>query len=176
MSPELMEDYKKELLENIQAEMKDEGKVSSFMQIIGEKEDLDKPVIIHIVTHFDEPDSKDFFVQEIIPEISKKLKSNVITPKYVVFVSEVWITRLDTKTNESKKDEAVLIAFSSEEGDKLETYDIIRHAYEVDKNGQLTSKTDLVLNDEFSIDSSDEKAAEGRFSHLYQTLMKEFNK
>jgi len=174
MTPELMEEYKKELLENIQAEMKDEGKVSPFMQIIGEKEGIDKPVIIHIVTEFNDADSKDFFIEEVIPEISRKLKKNQITPHQIVFVSEVWVTTIDKKTDESKKEEAILIAYSSEDGETMEAYDIIRHAYEVDDKGELSSKVDLVKNEDLS--SENKLSSEGRFSNLYATLMKQFNK
>lgn len=174
MTPELMQEYKKELLENIQAEMKDEGNVSSFMQIIGEKEGMDKPVIVHIVTDFTDNDSKDFFVEEIIPQITKKLKKNSITPHHVVFVSEVWVTTVDKKTDESKKEEAVLIAYSSEDGETMEAYNIIRHAYEVDDKGELSSKVDLVKNEALS--SENKLSSEGRFSNLYTTLMKQFNK
>jgi len=173
MTPELMQEYKKELLQNIQAEMNDEGSLTPFVQIIGEKEGLDKPVIIHIVTEFSDSESKDFFIEEVIPEISRKLKKNYITPHHVVFVSEVWVTSPDKKTDDKKK-EAVFIAYSSKEGEIMETYDIIRHAYEVDDKGELSSKVDLVKNEDLSSDAS--TSSKGRFSDLYSTLMKQFNK
>ena len=173
MTPELMEEYKKELLENIELEMKDEGKVRPFMQIIGEKEGMDKPVIIHIVTEFGDDESKDFFIEEVIPEGSRKLKKIQTTPHHVVFVSEVWMTMVDENTNKTKKEEAVLIAYSSEEGEVMEAYNIIRHAYEVDEQGELSSKIDLIKNEDLS---SHNDTPSGRFSNLYATLMKQFNK
>ncbi len=174
MTPELMEEYKKELLDNIQAEMKDEGKVRPFMQIIGEKEEMDKPVIIHVVTEFGDDESKDFFIEEVIPEISRKLKKNQITPHHVVFVSEVWMTMVDKNTNKTKKEEAIFIAYSSEEGESMEAYNIIRHDYEVDEQGELSSKIDLIKNEDLS--SKNETSSAGRFSNLYAILMKQFNK
>lgn len=173
MTPEIMEDYKKELLQNIEAEMKDEGKVSAFIQILGEKEGTDKPVIVHIAAAFDDADSKDFFIEEIIPEISKKLKKNSITPHHVVFVSEVWVTVVDKDTKEKSKNEAVLIAISSESGETMEAYDIARHAYEVGEDGELSAKVDLIKNEDLSGAGNSSK---GRFSNLYRTLMDQFNK
>lgn len=173
MTPEIIDDYKKELLLNIEAEMKDEGKVSTFMQILGEKEGIEKPVIIHIVTEFHDEENKDFFVEEVIPTISKKLKKNQITPHYVVFVSEVWVTKVNKESGNSNKEEAVLIAYSSESGENMEAYNIIRHAYEVDDKGELSSKVDLVKDEDLTAQGA---TSEGRFSNLYRTLMKEFNK
>jgi hypothetical protein len=56
----------------------------------------------------------------------------------------------------------------------MEAYDIIRHAYEVDDKGELSSKVDLVKNEDLS--SENKLSSEGRFSNLYATLMKQFNK
>ena len=173
MTPEIIEDYKKELLQNIEAQMKDEGKVTAFVQILGEKEGVDKPVIVHIAIDFEDDDSKDFFIEEIIPEISKKLRRSSITPHQVAFVSEVWVTVINKDTKEKTKNEAVMIALSSESGETMEAYDIVRHAYEVDEDGELSSKVDLVKNEDLSGDSS---SSEGRFSNLYRTIMDKFNK
>lgn len=174
MNPELMEDYKKELLENIEEEMKSEGNVSTFIQVIGEKEGVDKPIIVHVVTRFDNDDSKDFFIKEIIPEVGKKLRKSDIKPQYVVFVSEVWVTRINKNTLKETKDEAVFISFSSENTEEVEAYTIIKHDYEVDENGELSSKVELKKDEELS--GGEGAVVEGRFSGLYKTLMKEFNK
>lgn len=173
MTPELMDDYRKELLENIEAEMKEEGSVSAFVQIMGEKEGVDKPVIVHIVTNFGGDDDKEFFIEEAIPQICKKLKKSEITPHQVVFVSEVWVHKIDKKTGEKTKEEAVMIAISSDKGEILEAYDIIRHTYEVDEKGELSSRIELKKNEDLSGPTPE---SEGRFSNLYRTLMDEFNK
>ena len=72
MDQELIKDYKKELFENINGELTEEGKVSTFVQIVGEKEGLDKPVIVHIVTGFANDEEKKFNLDEIKLLLSPK--------------------------------------------------------------------------------------------------------
>lgn len=177
MDQELIEDYKKELFENITWELTEEGKVSTFVQIVGEKEGIDKPVIVHIVTAFANDEEKEFFVEQAIPDICKRLKKNKITPSFVVFVSECWVTVINKKTEEQQKNEIVLVTVSSKDGDELEAYDIVRHPYEINEKGDLVSKVELSKNDDLvSIDKDDESVqVQGRFTNLYAQFMKHLN-
>lgn len=177
MDQELIKDYKKELFENISGELTEEGKVSTFVQIVGEKEGMDKPVIVHVVTEFANDEEKEFFVKEAIPDICKRLRKNKIIPSFVVFVSECWITVMSKKTDEKKKSEIVLVNISSENGDEIEVYDIVRHPYEINEKGDLVSKVELLINNDITTtDSSDtDKKMEGRFTNLYGKFMKHLN-
>lgn len=174
MESQIIDDYKKELFENINSELQEEGKVSSFVQVIGEKEDLDKPVIVHIVTGFANNEEKDFFINDAVPDICKRLKQNKINPKFVVFVSECWITQIDTKTNKEEKGEIVLVTISSDKGDELEAYNIVRHPYEINEKGDLVSEVELVKNNDITTTDTEAKT-QGRFTNLYARFMKHLN-
>lgn len=174
MTNELLEQYKKELLENVNAEMQEEGKLMPFIQLIGFKSDLEKPAIVHIAAPFQDEEDKDLFVQQAIPEICRKLKKNNIDVELVTFVAECWMTVIDDKTGKSKKSEVVMIIYSDKNGDKTEAYDIIRHDYEVDEKGELTSKIEYKKNEKMSSDETIQVG--GRFSDLYKQFRKQLDK
>lgn len=175
MDEELIKDYKKELFENITWELTEEGSLSTFVQIIGEKEGVDKPIIVHVVTPFANDTEKEFFVKEAIPDICKRLRKNRITPSFVVFVSECWMTVIDKKTEKEEKSEIVLLTMSSKDGDELEAYNIVRHPYEINEKGDLVSKVELSKNNDITTTDSDEAKTQGRFTNLYAQFMKHLN-
>lgn len=165
---EMIDEYKKELLQNIRAEISETGSVAAYLQLMGTKKDLDKPVIVHIQTDFVDEDDKEFFVEEGIPTICKDLKKRQFTPICVSFVAEAWMRVSDSKD----KKEVILINISTENGDDMYIYNIIRHPYEVDESGELKSKVEL-SEDEITSDKDDKpSSAGGRFSNLYQKFAK----
>lgn len=173
MNLELVEDYKKELFENINSEFKNEGNLTTFIQIVGKKDGFDKPVIVHIVTGFANDEEKEFFINEAVPDICKRLKNNKIIPSFVTFVSECWMTMVDKKTKKEKKKEIVLITYSSEKGDDSDIYNIVRHPYEINEKGDLVSEIELEKNDELS--TTEPSQSKGRFTNLYSRFMKHLN-
>ena len=72
------------------------------------------------------------------------------------------------------KEEVVIINISTEDGDEMSVYNIIRHPYEVDKNGDLTSKVELSESDVVK-DNGQAPATAGRFTNLYRKFINELN-
>lgn len=168
---ELIQKFKEELIENIRKEISETGGISTYLQLMGKKKDEEKPVIIHIETDFTDEDDKKFFMDEGIPAICTKLKKHEISPLCVCFVAEAWMRVLDKNINEEKKTEVVIVNVSTEKGDDMIVYNIIRHPYEVDEKGELTSKTEL-SEEEMSKEDGKTPSSGGRFSNLYQKFAK----
>lgn len=171
---EIIQKYKEELIENIRKEMTETGAISAYMQLIGTKEDLDKPVIIHIETAFEGEEDKHFFMSEGIPVICKKIKEHDINPICVCFVAEAWMRIFNKEKQQENKEEVVIINISTEDGDEMSVYNIIRHPYEVDKSGDLTSKVELSESDVVKDNGQEPKTA-GRFTNLYRKFINELN-
>ena len=167
---EIIQKYKEELLENIRREMDETGAISTYIQLIGTKEDVDKPVIIHIDTAFEDEEDKHFFMSEGIPVICKKIKEHNINPICVCFVAEAWMTMFNKEKQKESKEEVIIINMSTQDGDDMIVYNIVRHPYEVDESGDLKSKVELVESD--AVKDNDEKSTTaGRFTNLYQKFI-----
>lgn len=167
---EIIQKYKEEQLINIKNMISETGGIGTFMQLVGIKKGLDKPIIVHIETPFENDEDKEMFIEDGIPMICKGLKGEEITPICVSFFAEAWMKIYDKqKGKESEKKEVVIMTISSEESDKMYVYDIIRHPYEVDENGELISKTELSDNGDVK---GEEQERKGRFTNLYEKFTK----
>lgn len=171
---EIIQKYKEELIENIRKEMNDTGAISAYMQLIGTKDDLDKPVIIHIETAFEDEEDKSFFMSEGIPVICKKIKDHDINPICVSFVAEAWMRIFNKEKQQENKEEVVIINISTEDGDEMIVYNIIRHPYEVDESGELKSKVELSESDVVK-DNTETPNTAGRFTNLYRKFIDGMN-
>lgn len=164
---ELIQQYKEELLQNIRNEILQEGSVNTYIQVMGTKKDSEKPVIVHIDASFGDDEDKEYFLEEGIPHICKKLKKHDFEPVCVVFVAEAWMKIKDLKEDKKEeKKEVVIVNFSASDGDVLHAYPIIRHPYEIDSAGELTSRVEL-SEDELTKEEGKPQSAGGKFTNLY---------
>jgi hypothetical protein len=174
---DLQEDYIEHILEYV----KDSGSlfphISVFADIIKPKKDeINKPALIHIPIadkFMETEDTKDEFIDEILPDVFKSLKKKFI-PAGVAWASEAWmrvagsdfdIDKDDWKAIKTKK-EIIIITIESDFGDACFMYEIKRNGAQVNSNGELVSSVELEKLDELS--SPD--AVGGRFSGLFKKL------
>lgn len=167
---EIIQKYKEELIENIRREINETGNISAYIQLMGTKEDLDKPVIIHIETDFEGEEDKEFFMSEGIPAICKKIKKHDINPICVCFVAEAWMRIFNKEKQQESKEEVVIINISTEKGDDMIVYNIIRHPYEVDETGDLKSRVELTESDTVK-ENGESSTTRGRFTNLYRKFI-----
>lgn len=170
---EIIQKYKEEQLKNIKEIISETGSLGTYMQLVGTKQGVDKPIVVHIETPFEDDDDKKLFLDDGIPMICKGLKQEEIIPLCVSFTAEAWMKLHDATTGkETEKKEVIIMTISSEDQDIMYVYEIIRHPYEVDESGELKSKVELSEQDVMDqYDGKREKPA-GRFSNLYAKFAK----
>ena len=166
----IIQNYKEELIENIRREINKTGNISAYIQIMGIKEDVDQLAIVHIETDFKGEEDKEFFMSEGIPVICKKIKKHNISPICISFVAEAWMRIFNKEKQQESKEEVVIINISTEKGDDMIVYNIIRHPYEVDETGDLKSTVELTESDRVKDKGESQKTA-GRFTNLYHKFI-----
>ena len=166
-----IEEYKTELIEHVTKSFNQEAELESFIQVYASKEGEKKPVLIFIDTPFSSSEDKIDFVENGIPQICKTLKKEKLTPLFVAFGSEAYITIIDKRNNEKTKKEVIVINISSENENENLIYDIVRHPYEVNEDGDLKQKVELVLDTNLSKPIPG-KEVDGLFSNLFDKFAK----
>jgi len=173
----LQEDYIEHILEYV----KDSGSlfphISVFADIaVPKKDEIDKPALIHIPIDdkfMETEDSKDEFVNKILPGVFKSLKEKFI-PAGVAWASEAWmrtagadfdIDKDDWKSIKNKK-EIIIITIESDFGDSCFMYEMKRLGSQVNSDGELTNIIELKKLDELSTPD----AIGGRFSGLFKKI------
>lgn len=173
----LQEDY----IEHILDYVKDSGNlfphISVFADIAVPKEDeINKPALIHIPIDdkfMETEDTKDEFINKILPDVFKSLKEKFI-PAGVAWASEAWMRTAgsdfdmdkdDWKSIKNKK-EIIIITIESDFGDSCFMYEMKRKGSQVNSDGELTNIIELKKLDELSTPDS----IGGRFSGLFKKL------
>jgi hypothetical protein len=172
---DLQEDY----IQHIMDYVKESGNlfphISIFADIIEPKdEEIDKPALIHIPIEdkfMEDGDTKDEFINDIIPDVFKSLKQRFI-PVGVAWASEAWMRTADKNSDPEKKEwkglspkkEIIIISIESEFGDNCFMYEIKRLGIQVNSDGELTDSIELEKLEDLSSPDS----VGGRFSGLFK--------
>jgi hypothetical protein len=138
------------------------------------KEDKDKPAIIHLPIpdkYMKDDDTKDEFVDEVLPDIAKKVKEEFI-PQGVAWASEAWM-RVVEKDEEMPKNwkklpikkEIVIVTIETDSKEEADIYEIKREGKQVTSDGNLVDKITLEKFEESSPSSIG-----GRFSGLFKNF------
>jgi len=171
---------KESYIRHVQSYMKDVGNLFPHITIFANHKDAnvdDKPAVIHIPIpdeFMENDETKDTFVNDILPEVFKTVKDDFI-PYSVAWGSEAWVRSIDKdekmpddyKSIPIKKE---VLFVSIESKDKQETiiYDIKRDGKQVNSDGSITDVIQLTEAQE----SGMVNATEGRFSGLFKMLEK----
>ena len=174
---------KDEYIDHIKEFITEHGQLFSHITVFGKlktpkDEDEKKPAMIHIIIPPDfmkNDDSKDMFINKLLPEVSKELNKDFLIYG-TVWSSEAWmriagadfdIDKDDFRDIPGKK-EVVIISFESEDLDETFIYDIKRTGKQITSDGKLV---DTIVLEEFMDDHKPTITA-GRFTGLYKKLKK----
>jgi hypothetical protein len=175
---DLQDDYIQHILEYV----KDNGNlfphISIFADIIDPKEEeMDKPALIHIPIddeYMKDEDSKDEFVDEVLPKVFKELKKRFI-PHGIAWAAEAWMRVVDKNFNPSKdnwksipvRKEVIMISIESEDGNEFFMYEIKRSGKQVNSDGEFVDIVELERFNDEVIKKSPEQIT-GRFTGLFK--------
>ena len=147
--------------------------ITIFADVIHpEEDDKDKPAIIHIPIpegFMENDESKEDFVENVLPDVFKKLKKEFI-PQGIAWSSEAWMrtVKKDADVPDNYKDlpikkEIVIVMMSTKDKEEVLMYEIKRKGKQVNSDGNLV---DIVkLN---KIKSEQPNSISGRFSGLFK--------
>jgi hypothetical protein len=126
-------------------------------------------------------ETKDELVTSVLPKIFKEIKQKFI-PYALAWSSEVWVKKVSKdeanseeealKIAQSKvnREEAVFINVQSENDNEVLVFTIQRNGKQINNDGDLVDKIDLIASDEFGDQLASNKQIGGRFSNLFTTL------
>lgn len=177
MTEEQFEETKEIYINHLKEYMNQTGGLFPHLTIFAEhieEGEEDKPAIIHIPVpdeFMKSDDSKDKFVDNIMPEILVEVKKKFI-PNGIAWASEAWMRIADKDFNIENykslpKQEVLFISIETENKCETVIYKMIRSGIQVNSQGDLTEKIELkeMHNDKPS-------NIEGRFAGLYKKLIK----
>jgi hypothetical protein len=170
---ELKEEYIKHLVDVISETGGLFPHITIFADVLNPKEDeKDKPAIIHIPIpdkFMKDDESKDEFIDQIIPDIFKDLKKK-FNPHGVAWSSEGWMRQLekgdkmpDNYKNLPIKKEVIIVTLGTKEKEEAIIYEVKREGKQVNQSGDLV---DIVKLDKLDADQPD--SVGGRFSGLFK--------
>lgn len=174
---ELQEDYIQHILEYVKESGNLFPHISIFADITKPKEEeKNKPALIHIPIDdkfMENEDTKDQFINEILPDVFKSLKEKFI-PVGVAWASEAWMRVANKNFNPNTDDwkaipvkkEIIMISIESEFNNACIMYEIKRMGTQVNADGELTSCVELEKLDELG----SQDGVGGRFSGLFKKL------
>ena len=183
MTPEEFEELKEEYLDHIKSQLSEEGGLIPHFTVFAdmlEKNDDDendnRKSVIHLVVPADLVDTdegKDIIVEEILPKMMVKIKKQFV-PHGIAWASEAWmriadkdfdVTKQDFRSIKTKK-EVLFISMETRETSEAFVYEIKREGKQVNPDGELVDKVDLIEMP----DIKDLSSSEGRLSGLFKKL------
>jgi len=175
----IREDYLSFIKENIQEEGSMSSSIGIFADIIDSEDG--KPALIEIPIpeeYLNNDNTKEHFVEKILPQIIKEFKKRFIAHS-VVWSAEAWLRTVPKEKMASMENyqdipiahEAVVIIIDSKNGTESLVYEIQRPALSISTDGELVekeqkNKIELVEMPELS--GSFNETFTGRFSNLYK--------
>lgn len=182
MTEEEYNDIKELYIDNVKEIMLDQGGLFPHLTIFAHhkkyKEDEPKSAIIHIPLSDDymsDEDSKDEFVNETLPLVYGTIKEDFV-PYGIGWASEAWMRvadkDFDFKSSNYKdlpiKKEVLLLSIETEDKSDTYLYEIKRSGSQINSDGKLTDRLELIEMEEMS----SMKSVDGRFAGLYKKLNK----
>lgn len=161
------------------------GQLGPSITVMGNTLEDGKNAIVHVPIpgkYMKSEDSKDEFIDEILPGIAKKVAEN-FTVEAVAWASEAWmrvVEKDDSKSDaENIKDwkkvpiqkEVLISTMESQEFNKTYIMEILRKGKVVNSDGELIDQIELVEIPGLENDQ-DVVIGEGRFTNLYQKFTK----
>lgn len=180
MTPEEIEDLKKEYVNHLKEYITQTGSLFAHLVVIGTSKEDNKKSIIHVPippNFIKDEKGKDTFVKQVLPEAAKEIVKK-FNCELVGWASEAWL-RVVGKDEEEKleswkdipiKKEVVFIMFENKEKQETIVYDIIRNGKQVNSEGDLADSVDLVKDDELSKFYTGKDISVGRLSGLYKAF------
>jgi hypothetical protein len=185
MTKEKYEDIKDDYVQHIIDYVENHGglfpHISVFADVINPKDDehKDKPALIHIPIDDDfmkDEESKDKFVDEILPDVFKTLKEKFI-PQGIAWAAEAWMRIADKSFDPDKQDykklpikkEVIMINIESKNTNDCFIYEIQREGKQVNADGSLVDTVKLLKLDNMS---GNMPVGGGRFTGLFNKFNK----
>jgi hypothetical protein len=188
---ELIDKLKNDYVNFVKDTIQEMGELYPSFTIFCElKEKLDEETdekalgMVHIPipsSFMEDGDSKDELIAEVLPKIFKEIKKKFI-PYALAWSSEVWVKKVskdEAKTQEEafkiaqekvNKEEAVFINIQSTYDNEVLVYHIERNGKQINNEGDLVDKIDLIPSTDFGEGLASNKAVGGRFSGLFNKL------
>jgi hypothetical protein len=169
-------------IENVKEIMLDQGGLFPHLTIFADHKvsegDEPRTAIIHVPIpeeYMVDDENKDEFVNEVMPDIYKTVKKKFI-PYGIGWASEAWMRVADKDFDINVfnykdlpiKKEVLLVSIEMDDNSNTFIYEIKRNGSQVNSEGKLTDKIDLLELE----DMSSLKSSGGRFSGLYKKLNK----
>lgn len=178
MTTEQYNEMKKGYFEMVTQMMVEAGELGPSITVLGTHKEDGKSSIIHIPIigkFMKSEESKDKFVDVVLPEIAQKVRKEFDVDA-VIWASEAWLRVTDAKdkTREEAlvdwknlpiKKEVLIMSIESEDKTEFEVKEIVRKGKQVNEKGELIDQVELVYIDEFDGDGG---IVEGRFTGLYK--------
>jgi len=181
MTDEQYKELKKDYINHIQRYIKEVGNLFPHITIFAEhknKKENDKLAIVHFPIdnqYMESDETKDEFINEIIPEVFKTIKNDFI-PLAVVWGTEAWVRTISKEEvthdqiNDYKKipikKEVVFVSIETKNHQESIVYDIKRKGKQVNSDGELLDIIELIEADESGAINN----ISGRFSGLFKLL------
>ena len=183
MTPEDFKELKDEYLDHIKSQLSEEGGLIPHFTVFAdmiekdeESDDDNRKAVIHLMVPsdlIDTDEGKDIIVEEILPKMMTKIKSKFI-PHGIAWASEAWMRIADKDFNPKKDDfktikvkkEVLFISLETKDTAEAFVYEIKRNGKQVNAEGNLVDKVDLIEIP----DIKDMNSSEGRLSGLFKKL------
>lgn len=174
------QDLKDIYIKHIKTYLKETGGLFPHVTILADH--LDKTehptnAIIHIPIpdqYMNDDDSKDEFVDVVLPEVMKTVKEK-FEVHAIAWASEAWMRRADKDFDFDNQDykqlpktEVLFVSIESQDREETQIYEIKRIGMKVTDEGDLCDDVELTEITEFG----NPEHTEGRFSGLYKKLIK----
>lgn len=177
MTEQEYQEMKKDYIKFVTKIMKENGGLPPSITVLGThiEDGLNAVVHIPIPNKFmKDDDSKDEFVNELIPQIGKKVAEE-FNVTAVAWASEAWMRTIDKKDvdpekilkdwkNIPVKKEVLIINIESKQDNKTCIMEIIRKGKQVNEEGELVDNIELIECPDYN----DGVVGEGRFTGLYK--------
>jgi hypothetical protein len=153
----------------------DFGGLGPSITILGIHKEDGKNAIVHIAIegkYMKDEDSKDEFVDVIIPQVAERVRQE-FDIKAVVWASEAWLRVFDKSATAEQirnwksfpvKKEVLIFVIDSEQQSETIIKEIVRKGKQVNEDGELTDHIELVDMPDYEQGVT----GEGRFSNLYK--------
>lgn len=159
--------------------MVENGGLGPSITVLGTHKEDGLSAVVHVPIpekFMKNDDSKDEFVDEVLPQIAKKVSEKFNTSA-VAWASEAWLRTLEKDKAEEQlanwkelpiKKEVLIISIESAKGNETYVREIVRSGKQVNEEGQLVDHIELMEVPEYNEGIS---GGEGRFTGLYQKFI-----